>query len=211
VPLLVLPFPTRQYRLVVEMYAADGSDGSIVGRRRGGFRFALAGLEAGVVGAFVLLAWLMIGSLLSGRSVWSMPNLFATTFYGGGVYRNHLLRASWAGVALIFALYGIMGGVWGAIWKDKSRRWLWLWGAVAGVGIYFLFFDVLWKYVNPLILAYAPVRQLQIAHVLWGILLARSPMYARRIEHSVSPAPPASGRPESQEAEPAVRSGEVIL
>jgi hypothetical protein len=192
------------------MYAADRIGGSEIGTRRGGFRFPLAGLEAGVVGAFVLLAWLMIASLWSSRSVWLTPNLFATTFFGSSVYRNHFLRASWTGVALIIALYGILGGLWGTIWREKRRPLLALWGALAGIGAYFLFFDLVWKHFNPLIPVYAPLRQMQIAHVLWGILLARSPKYARRIEHSISPAPLVPPLPESQEAEPAVSSGEVI-
>jgi len=195
---------------MLAMYAADGSSGSEIGTRRGGFRFVLAGVEAGVVGAFVLLAWLMIGSLWSGRSVWVTPNLFATTFFGGAVYRNHFLRASWTGVALIIAIYGLLGGLWGPLWREKSRGLLWLWGALAGIGIYFLFFNLLWQHVNPLIPVYAPVRQLQIAHVLWGILLARSPGYARRIGHSVSPAPFVPPTPEPQEPEPAVSRGELI-
>src|SRR5438046_1685631 len=72
-PQAALPFPTRQYRLEV-MFAANE------GRSHVGLRHALAGLQAGMLGALVMLACLMAGSLLGRRSVWVVPNLFATTF-----------------------------------------------------------------------------------------------------------------------------------
>ncbi len=190
------------------MRAADGSGSSEIGRRRGGLRYPLAGLEAGVVGALILIAWLMLASFFAGRSVWLTPNLFATTFFGGGVYRNHFMHGSWTGIAAILAVYGVLGLFWGCIWREKRTRGLTFLGALAGIGVYFLLVDLLLPHVNPLIAVYAPVRQLEIGHVLWGMMLARSPRYARRIDETISPAPPASG--ELQEAEPAVSSGEVI-
>lgn len=196
----------------------SGADGS----SRFGFRHTLAGIEAGVLGALVIFAFLAAGSLLNGRSIWVEPNLFATTFYGGGVYRNHMVRASWTGLALLVVVYGGLGGLWGSIWREQRRRWLGLYGAMAGLLVYYLFFDVLWQHVNPLVPAYAPDRQLQIAHVLWGVVLARSPLYARRIAQRTaeSGVPVVAMRenpagevqaPELQEAAPEeIKSGEVI-
>jgi len=172
-------------------------------------RHALAGLQAGVSGALVLFACLMLGSLWNGRSIWVVPNLFATTFFGSHVYRNQLLRTSWTGIALIVAVYGGLGTLWGCIWRDQRKRWLGLYGAVAGLGVYFLFYDVLWRHVNPLVTLYAPDRQLELGHLLFGLTLARSPLYARRIADSVlnkPAAPPEVYDVETQE----VRSGEAI-
>jgi hypothetical protein len=167
-----------------------------------GLRHALAGLQAGVVGALALFACLMIGSLWDGRSIWVVPNLFATTFFGNEVYRNQLLRTSWAGLALTLAVYGLLGTIWGCIWRDERKAWLRLYGALAGLGIYFLFYSYLWRHVNPLVTLYAPDRQLQLGHVLWGLALARSPLYARRIADSTIA--------QVAYTEPEVRSGEVI-
>jgi hypothetical protein len=193
------------------MYAAheSGSPHTVNNRRQElGLRHALAGLQAGVLGTLGIFVCLMVGSLWEGRSVWVVPNLFATTFFGSEVYRNQLLRTSWVGIALIIAIYGVLGALWGCIWRDESKPWLRLYGAIAGLGVYFLFHGFLWRHVNPLITLYAPDRQLQLGHVLWGIALARSPLYARRIA--------ASTAPEVQQIAPAevgsdeVRSGEVI-
>ena len=189
------------------MYSAEEEGGTEIGRRRGAVRYALAGLQAGVVGGLVLIAWLMLASLFTGRSVWLTLNLFATTFFGSGVYRNHMVRGSWTGVAATLAVYGVLGLLWGSIWREKRIPGLTLLGALTGIAVYFLLFDFVFTRFNPMISVYAPVRQLHIGHVLWGVLLARSPRYARRIGETVSPPPPAR---EFHDAEPAVNSGEVI-
>ena len=169
-------------------------------------RHVLAGLQAGVLGALLLFACVMLGSLWHGRSIWVVPNLFSTTFFGSDAYRNQLLKTSWAGVAVTVAIYGLLGALWGCIWRDERKRWLSLYGAIAGLAVYFLFYDFIWRHVNPIVTLYAPDRELQAGHVLWGLMLARSPLYSRRIadsslESSVTPQPTEL---------PAVRSGEVM-
>jgi hypothetical protein len=189
------------------MYAANPSARNETDHssdRGPGVRDALAGLQAGVLGALALFACLMIGSLWNGRSIWVVPNLFATTFFGGNAYRNQLLRTSWTGVALIVAIYGGLGAMWGCIWRDKTKPWLRLYGAIAGLVVYFLFHAYLWKELNPLISLYAPDRQFELGHVLWGIVLARSPLYSRRIADSAI----AASTPDATVQD--VRSGEVI-
>ena len=203
------------------MYAANASGPADIGNKGGPgdlgrtsgrgpeLRHVLAGLQAGVVGALVIFACLMVGSLWNGRSVWVVPNLFATTFFGSGVYRNQLLRTSWTGIALIVSVYGALGILWGCIWRDERKPWLGLYGAVAGLCIYFLFYGVLWRHVNPLVTLYAPDRQLQLGHVLFGMVLARSPLYARRIADSVLNKPAMAGEVYAAAAQEVSR-GEAI-
>jgi hypothetical protein len=165
-----------------------------------------------------MLACVMAGSLWDNRSIWTVPNLFATTFFGSDAYRNQLVRTSWAGLALILAIYGFLGMVWGLIWGDKRKRWLPLYGIVAGLLVYLVFYDFLWKHANPLVTLYAPDRQLQAGHVLWGLILARSPKYSRHIAESMAApasAPPAPSEPVStlpadvQDSDRELGSGEV--
>ncbi len=149
---------------------------------------ALAGLQAGVMGALLIVACLMIGSLWNGRSIWVVPNLFATTFFGSEVYRNQVLRTSMDRYcADCRRIRQLLGVVWGyAYWRDQRKRWLGFYGAVAGLCVYFFLYDFLVRHVNPLITLYAPDRQLQLGHLLWGIVLARSPLFARHIADSTS-------------------------
>jgi hypothetical protein len=178
------------------MFAANDSSS------RPGLRYALAGIQAGVFGALAMLACLMIGSLWDRRSIWVVPNLLSTTFFGTDAYRNQLVRTSWAGVALIVAVYGALGLIWGYVWGEARKQWLTLYGAGVGLIVYFVFYGFLWKHANPLVTLYAPDRQLEVGHVVWGLVLARSPQYSRRIAEATVE-PPVQTVHE-------VRSGEVI-
>src|SRR5579862_3859553 len=198
----ILPFPNRQYRLKV-MFAANES------RSRPGLRHALAGIHAGVLGALAMLGCLMLGSLWDHRSVWLVPNLFASTFFGTDAYRNELARTSWSGLALMVFVYGILGALWGLIWRDKRSPWIAFYGIIAGLAVYFLLYDFLWKHVNPLVTLYAPDRQLQFGHALWGLILARSPHYSRQMAGSVASAM-AGAQPAAHEPVQEISSGEAI-
>jgi len=97
--------------------------------------------------------------------------------------------------------------IWGAICGDDRKRALALYGAIAGLAVYFVFYDVFWKHANPLVTLYAPDRQLQVGHLLWGLVLARSPKYSRRIAESMRE--PFAADPPLHEAVQAVSSGEA--
>jgi hypothetical protein len=182
-------------------------DAGIAGTTRATSRYALAGLEAGVLGTLLMVFWLTVGSLWSGRSIWLIPNLFATTFYGSDAYRNQWFHGSWAGIALLLAIYGGGGILWGIMWGGERRRFLAFYGALTGLAVYFLLFHLVWSRVNPLISLYGPDRQLQVAHMLWGIALARSPLYAGRIALAGTEHAPA---PDQEVAVAEVSSGEAI-
>jgi hypothetical protein len=168
-------------------------------------RHALAGLEAGVLGAVLMCGWLFLAGSWVRRSVWSVPNLFATTFYGPDAYANGFFRWSLAGMGLIVVLYGGLGILWGMIWQERQPAFLRLAGAATGLGVYVLFFDYIWPHANPLVALYAPNRQLQLAHVLWGIVLANSPRFARNIASVTGVHGSAMDGAEE------IRTGEVIL
>src|SRR5580658_723808 len=87
-------------------------------------RHALAGIHAGVLGALAMFACLVLGSAWNHHSVWLVPNLFSTTFFGADAYRDQLARTSWAGLALMVAVYGVLGMGWGLIVKDRRISWL---------------------------------------------------------------------------------------
>jgi hypothetical protein len=160
-------------------------------------RHALAGLQAGVLGALLMTGWLMLASMWLHRSIWTVPNLFATVFYGPQAYVNAFVRSSLSGVALLLVIYGALGVMWGVVWQEKPQAFLRLIGALTGLAAYVLLFSVIWPHTRPLVALYAPDRQLEVAHMLWGIMLAASPRFARNIASVTEPA--------------AIRSGEVIL
>jgi hypothetical protein len=188
-------------------------------RRLGILTYAFAGLEAGIMGVIWMFACFFVASYWNSSGLWSVPNLFATAFYGDYAYEGDFRRSTWAGIALIVVIYGLLGMVWGCFWKENRRPMLSFYGAMAGLAVYFIFFNFIWTRLNPLIPLYAPARQLEVAHILWGMALARSPGYARRIATATLPPPvfsapvypatavnpPAGGQDEAESV-----SGEVI-
>jgi hypothetical protein len=72
---------------------------------------------------------------------------------------------------------------------------------------YYFFFNFFWVHANPLIPLYAPVRQLQVAHILWGAALARSPGYSKRISATLTGPQISRG---SNQAAAEIVSGELI-
>ena len=164
-------------------------------------RHALAGLQAGVLGAIAMIALLMLSNLLQRESPWLTPNLFATAFFGSFAYVNRFTATSWSGVALIVAIYGILGMLWGCVIRDRTRGFLALYGAIFGIVVYWIFMHIVWNRVDPLLVLYAPNRQLQAGHILWGMMLSRSPKFARRIAQVHS---------EYTTVQPEVHTGELI-
>ena len=144
---------------------------------------ALAGIQAGVVGGLILLGYLGLDSMWHRRSVWTVPNLLASTFYGESVYGPRFGARTSAGLALLFFVYGLLGALFGLVIRDQgSRMRVTLFGLIFGAAWFFLSFDFLWKHLNPLVGLYSPDRAMLVGHVLYGAVLgSRFPAYHRLI------------------------------
>jgi hypothetical protein len=142
---------------------------------------ALAGIQAGVGGALVLLGYLALDSAWHRRSIWLVPNLMASTFYGESAYQPRFGTRTSTGLALLLVLYGLLGALFGLLVRDQSSRLrMTILGLIFGTGWFFLSFDVLWKYVNPMVRMYSPDRAMLVGHLLYGGLLGRRfPAYVR--------------------------------
>jgi hypothetical protein len=142
---------------------------------------ALAGIQAGVGGALVLLGYLALDSAWHRRSIWLVPNLMASTFYGESAYQPRFGTRTSTGLALLLVLYGLLGALFGLLVRDQgSRLRMTILGLIFGTGWFFLSFDVLWKYVNPMVRMYSPDRAMFVGHLLYGGLLGRRfPAYVR--------------------------------
>src|SRR5438270_13691900 len=116
---------------------------------------AVAGVESGILGGALMLVWLGLLSFLQGRSVWSIPNLLASTFYGELALRRGFRWTTLSGVALHLIVCAMAGLVFGlAVSGIAHRGRVMLLGLAAGVGWYFLSLGVFWKYVNPMVPLY---------------------------------------------------------
>src|SRR6058998_3738901 len=117
---------------------------------------AMAGVEAGILGGLFMMLWLAFLSLLQGRSVWSIPNLLASTFYGEEALRRGFRWTTLSGLALhliVSAAAGLLFGL--AVSRITSRgRRVMLLGLAAGVVWYFVSLGVFWRYLNPMVPLY---------------------------------------------------------
>ncbi len=149
----------------------------------------------------------LAGGFLARHTAWSLANLFATTFYGESAYSGTLTAKTWPGLALFFVIYGALGMVWGWIAREGSdallpvKSMLPLWGGLFGILCFYFFFSFAWNRINPLIPLYAQISNLRAGHLLWGVCLSRSAVYAKRI----------AGVNADPAGDPEVKSGEVIV
>jgi len=148
---------------------------------------ALAGIQAGVAGALTLLAYLALDSAWHRRSVWTVPNLLASTFYGESAYRQGFGMRTSAGVALLLVIYGLLGALFGLVIRDHGTvlRVI-LFGLIYGTACFFLSFDWAWKHVNPLVPLYYPQRAMLVGHLLYGSVMgSRFPGYRKEMSGAV--------------------------
>ena len=138
----------------------------------------LAGLEAGIIAALVLLGWLALASAWYRHSIWTAANLMATTFYGEAALSRGFTSRTVAGIALYLVLYGTIGALFGLTLasRDPSFRTT-LIGILVGLGWYYLSFAILWQNINPLIPLYTHRGPMMAGHVFYGGLLGRFPHY----------------------------------
>jgi len=150
---------------------------------RSHWSLALAGIQAGIVAALILLGYLALDSARDRHSIWTVPNLLASTFYGESAYRQGFRASTSAGVALLLLLYGVLGLLFALVVRDHGTRMrVVLAGLIYGTGWFFLSFDILWKHVNPMVQIYSPDRAMLVGHVIYGGVLGRSfPAYLRSI------------------------------
>jgi hypothetical protein len=136
----------------------------------------LAGVETGIVGGVVALAWMVVHSLWSGLSPWAYPNLLASTFYGETTLRPGFHWATLSGLALALFVSGLLGIAFGLVVQDRSRRLRVVFLGLAFALIwYYVSYGLLWRRVNRLVSLYSPERAVVAAHLLYGVVLGMFP------------------------------------
>jgi hypothetical protein len=159
----------------------------------------LAGLEAGMIAALWMLAWMGSNSAWQQRSFWTAENLLASTFYGSKAVRDNFSAETISGLALYLLVYSILGCVFAAIFRLKLPPVRLLLAAMlAALGWYYLSFHVIWKAFGPLIPLLHAERPTILGHVIYGALLARYPRYLPRLAADVAAIPETAGEIENQ-------------
>ncbi|MCL5744272.1 MAG: hypothetical protein M1541_10165 [Acidobacteria bacterium] len=143
----------------------------------------LVGLQSGTLAALAMLGWLALASAWYRRSIWSVPNLLASTFYGDSALRNGFTSTTVSGIALYLAIYGLFGALFGLAVQDRWRPLrITLIAVAASLAWYYLSFGLIWKAVNPLVVLYTHDTPMLIGHIIYGALLGRYPVYLKVAE-----------------------------
>ena len=149
----------------------------------------LAGLQAGMMGAIAMLAWLGISAEWHNRSFWSAENLMASAFWGPDAVRSGFGFRSVAGVALYLLIYSLLGAMVALVVRDRvpPLRAL-LVGILFGLGWYYLSFHWIYEKALPLVALLHVERQTLLGHLLYGAFVGRYPAF---LPKSPEPVPPA--------------------
>ena len=146
----------------------------------------LAGLQAGMLAALWMLAWMGSTSVWQRRSFWTPENLLATAFYRHAALSDRFSGQTLSGLALYLLIYSSLGLIFATVVRLRLHPGrLVVVGILAGLGWYFLSFHLLWKAANPLIPLLHAERPTLLGHVLYGAMVARFP---RHVAYSPGPA-----------------------
>lgn len=145
-----------------------------------GLSLPLAGLQAGMIAAWWMLAWLGVSAVWQRRSFWTAENLLASIFYGGGAVHYGFFRSTISGLALYLLIYSTLGCAFAAAarWRFSPIR-LTLLAILFALAWYYISFHLIWKTLSPLIPLLYAERPTIIGHLIFGAVVARYPKYVK--------------------------------
>lgn len=137
----------------------------------------MAGLDTGIWGASLFLAWLIFFSALSRDFWWARLNVIGAFFFGDDVFRMGLSWATVAGAALLILLYSAVGAAMAQLAFTRGFiRNLFL-GLILGTAWHIVAQRYLWRSIHPFGPAFFPGLGMLPGHLLFGLTLGR---FARR-------------------------------
>ena len=163
-------------------------------RPAGGMEWLLAGLQAGMVGVLLMLAWLGTDAVWQQRSFWTAENLMASVFYGTRSIHSGFASRTLPGVALYLVLYSLLGALVAVVVRNRLRRpRTMLLCIVLALVWYYASFRWIWERVMPLVALLHAERPTVLGHLIYGLWLGRYPAYIGRapdVSSSAGAAPP---------------------
>jgi hypothetical protein len=152
--------------------------------------FALAGIEAGVLGGAAMCAWFGLNALVRGAPVWVIPNLASSVLYGRTVLRASFGMPTLAGLAVILALAGAIGLLFGIVVGGNGNRVrILLLGILAGLVWYYFSQALFWGRLGILAgLHVSPAVSLA-GHLAYGLVLGLYPGRLQAAREHFGPPP----------------------
>jgi len=138
----------------------------------------LAGLQAGLLAVIVMLGWLGASAMWNGHTFWTAANQMATIFHGNEAIGSGFSPATPSGIAVYVIAYSLLGAAF-AVCAPRRLTVLgeMLVGVLVSIAWYWLWFRALGRTVMPLVWMLHSERSATFGHVIYGVLLARYPLY----------------------------------
>jgi hypothetical protein len=147
-------------------------------RSRRALSVFLAGLQAGMLGALVFLAWMGVTAKLQQRSFWTFENLAASAFYGSGAIHRGFASSTVFGLALFLLLYSLLGAAFAAAVPVRMRRlWITLASILFALCWYYVTFRWMYRELAPVIALLHVEKTTAWGHAIYGLAMARYPAY----------------------------------
>jgi hypothetical protein len=140
---------------------------------------ALAGLQLGVVGGLIMLAWYIVMAPVVGQPWWAIPNVLASRYFVYQVLGSGPGFPTLAGASFQLVTAGLVGTIVG-LFTPSGR----LPALGAAISWYLLSYFLVWRRVAPLAVAYAPQSILAIGYFLYGSALGYHRAAFRRLLNS---------------------------
>jgi hypothetical protein len=138
----------------------------------------LAGLQAGMMGVWWMLAWMGASAVWQRHSFWTPENLMASVFYGNAAIRPGFATSTVSGLALYVLLYSLLGAGFAVVAGGRLPRPRLALASIAfALCWYYVAFHLLAKAVSPLVVLLDTERTTFLGHALYGAVLARFPVY----------------------------------
>jgi hypothetical protein len=138
----------------------------------------LAGLQAGMIAALWMLAWMGVSARWQRRNFWSAENLMASVLTGNSAIRNGFAASTLSGIALYLLIYSLLGAVFAVLVRDRfTGLGKLLLGIFYSVGWYYFWFRSVGQTLMPLVWLLHAERTTLFGHVIFGALLPRFPSF----------------------------------
>ncbi len=147
---------------------------------------SLAGLQAGMIAALWMLAWLGVSAMWQRKSFWSAENLMASVLEGNDAIRNGFAASTMSGIALYLLIYSLLGAAFAVLVRDRfTRLGTLLLGIFYSVGWYYFWFRGVSQALMPLVWLLHAERATVFGHVIFGAMLPRYAIFLRGKAKSV--------------------------
>jgi hypothetical protein len=134
----------------------------------------LAGLQAGMIAALWMLAWLGVSAMWQRKSFWSAENLMASVLEGNSAIRNGFAASTMSGIALYLVVYSLLGAAFAVLVRSRFTGLGTLLLAIFySVGWYYIWFRGVSQTLMPLVWLLHAERATVFGHVIFGAMLPR--------------------------------------